>query len=335
MNPFSSLTWDEFVAGSPYSKDMPRSLLCQLAVDICKQAAQVSGQNDVPIIDTMMLAFFSTDPEAELARLKQWIEHNQPRFIDNALQWACWNAAHMMREDLDVVRTLEWVIKCATRYIGTDWVFHRTKYLGMLWGGAGERSPALIHEGCAPEPDFLATINETKERTPQEEWNPLTDMDKAFNCLHLFGVARLEYSFSGGGDSGGVDRTACFNANGVEIEGHPHIIKSPQRDYDRELGEWRGNTEVDEFRMELQRALVKPIYDEYYSFAGEFYCSGTLCWNAIEGTMYLSSDDEVPVYHQFDNASDDEEYSDEDYEYEHDDTRTASDSITFWGEDQK
>lgn len=89
--------------------------------------------------------------------------------------------------------------------------------------------------------------------------------NEVFTELEKQGITCVTVLFSGGNDEGGCDGITATKADGTTID-------LPEND---DLGE----------------ALVTPIYDKYYGFAGEFSVNGTLIWDVSSKTVKMSGDE--------------------------------------------
>lgn len=102
---------------------------------------------------------------------------------------------------------------------------------------------------------------------------------------HGFAVAIVEYS--GGNDSGGADVIHIWNLqewatklDAEELYRNQEVSYHDYMERIRGLGvvlqEYQGNAKY----AVLVEALVKPVYDRYGSFAGEYDCGGKLTYLA-------------------------------------------------------
>lgn len=103
------------------------------------------------------------------------------------------------------------------------------------------------------------------------------------------GVAKVEVSFHGGNDEGGVDAIQLFSASGELLETlneyNETVFDSVQRRHVK--------IEKDETHL-LTDALVKPVYDEYYSFAGDYHVEGTVTFDVATEKVRMSGTETVP-----------------------------------------
>lgn len=111
--------------------------------------------------------------------------------------------------------------------------------------------------------------------------------EKTFNknrCLQLLrsaGVAEAEVEFSGGNDEGGVDSITLIDSNGNS----------------KEIDFWSNTVESE---RELVEQLCAPVYNQYFSFAGEFHVNGTVYFNVEAETVRMSKDEQEYVHHDYD-----------------------------------
>lgn len=94
----------------------------------------------------------------------------------------------------------------------------------------------------------------------------------AFRAIRLRGAVVAVVYFSGGGDSGGVDRIELLDAAGDEVGKVGEDDSLPDG-------------------TSLWDVLGKPVYDRYYSFAGEFYVDGTVTWDVVIGEVNMERDE--------------------------------------------
>lgn len=104
------------------------------------------------------------------------------------------------------------------------------------------------------------------------------------------GYTRAVVHFSGGNDEGRADSTRLY-------AGDAWVSFNPSRAYDR----WDPlqNRFIALERtpdQHLAEGLEAPIYQEYGTFAGEFYVSGTVTWDVATRTVDLEADFEADRY---------------------------------------
>ena len=119
---------------------------------------------------------------------------------------------------------------------------------------------------------------------------------EAFAELRKRGIAKVVVSFSGGGDEGGCDDITLFNAEGAKVG-------TLQEEYigdrwDATLQKWvpMGDRTAD---GDLADVLCKPVYDKYYTFAGEFHVNGEVVWDVAKGTVNMQGSESVERYDDF------------------------------------
>ena len=101
------------------------------------------------------------------------------------------------------------------------------------------------------------------------------------NFLEVFDISKITVSFSGGGDSGGVDEIQFFYNNdkkNLEVENH---IEDEFRDF-----------------------LEEPIYDNYGSFAGDYSVDGELVYDVINKIVLINTNEHSYNYDDNDNLID-------------------------------
>lgn len=168
--------------------------------------------------------------------------------------------------------------------------------------------------------------------------------DEVFEALRARGVATVHISFSGGGDSGGVDDVMYLDKNDDILKEIDLVKKEnlcfyklsypPKKDEqykqlvnllsrgisiygDEEqatllnyyaLADYIDDKYADIPEMVktaatirdlaevsiIRTALEKPVFDEYYSFAGDFNVSGDLTWDVKNKTVQMSGSEFVP-----------------------------------------
>lgn len=104
---------------------------------------------------------------------------------------------------------------------------------------------------------------------------------QALQVLAKEGIVEAHVHFSGGNDEGGPDSVTFVKADGSKEE-----------------AAWWGNDSID---SELLEALAQPIFNKYYSFAGDFYVHGSVVWDVTKGTVEMSGDESqyVPFSESF------------------------------------
>lgn len=114
-----------------------------------------------------------------------------------------------------------------------------------------------------------------------------------YDELKKRGAAKAVVHFSGGGDDGGVEQISLLNSEGKEIGTLQEYV-------------YGGDDKQTPADTELAEALSKPVYDKYYSFAGEFYVSGTVVWDAETRKHKMSGQESVETYEEFEDEESDE-----------------------------
>ncbi len=109
------------------------------------------------------------------------------------------------------------------------------------------------------------------------------------------GVDKAEYTFSGGGDSGGID-------NEIELYLGGKLIKHLEPFY------YSDNPTPDEI---FAYNLYKPVESQYWSFAGEFSVSGSVSWALDEEKKTAYGELDVHNYEDYDDYEGEEEEEEE------------------------
>lgn len=113
----------------------------------------------------------------------------------------------------------------------------------------------------------------------------------AMAALRKKGCVKAIVHFSGGNDEGGADGFTFLTADGTKIE--MDMRTEAHQDWDTKkwvVYTWEGReqksrpaTDVEIEDARLREVLEQPIYDQYGSFAGEFYVSGECTWDVATG----------------------------------------------------
>jgi hypothetical protein len=104
-----------------------------------------------------------------------------------------------------------------------------------------------------------------------------TDKQATFNLMRQLDVRRAVVEFQGGNDEGGVDGITVYRGE-QEVEGtipysYGVVEKTPEE--------------------QLADLLGRPVYDQYSTFAGEFYVTGQVVWNLAEKTVKMTGQESV------------------------------------------
>lgn len=145
--------------------------------------------------------------------------------------------------------------------------------------------------------------------------------EQVFDTLEKMGVERAVVEFSGGHDEGGADHIGLFREDEQDefrkLSEHiwPYVrdedgklVYEELRDEDGQIrlrsnGEpvtrpkTRELTKDEEAEMILAQALAAPVYDKFYSFAGEFYVTGTVEWSVSERSVIMDGDERIERSH--------------------------------------
>ena len=131
-----------------------------------------------------------------------------------------------------------------------------------------------------------------------EKKNNMMSRDSVFAALSKRGAVRVEVDYSGGNDEGGVNGITLFDANGENI-GHMDEYYGETQQWDEATKKYIPSPPpTDEQR--LSQALCAPVYDKYYSFAGDFYVNGILTWDVANKKINMRGTEEVSHDEDFD-----------------------------------
>jgi len=117
-----------------------------------------------------------------------------------------------------------------------------------------------------------------------------------FDALKSKGVHKVEVHYSGGNDEGGVNQIELFDANGENIA-HMDEYYGATQQWDEATKKYVPSAPPT-YDQRLSEALCAPVYDKYYSFAGDFYVNGILTWDVpnckvnMRGTEEVSHDED-------------------------------------------
>lgn len=149
-------------------------------------------------------------------------------------------------------------------------------------------------------PDFYSGIKSSD--------NTFMTRDEVFEELESLGVHKAIIHFSGGHDEGGTDRIELHRYGKDPLEYREHIwgyVEDENGETVYELvesvhGTWkrpktRPLTAEEEAEMKLSQSLAAPIYDKYYSFAGEFSVHGVVVWETETRKVIMNHDEYVEV----------------------------------------
>jgi hypothetical protein len=115
-----------------------------------------------------------------------------------------------------------------------------------------------------------------------------------FNRLRELGATTATVSFQGGGDEGGVEAIILADSAGIELPLALEENYSGSR-YNPATQKWEP-TEPNTPNQDLAAALGAPVYEQYGSFAGEFYVNGTVEYNVVAGTVKMGKSERVESY---------------------------------------
>ena len=101
--------------------------------------------------------------------------------------------------------------------------------------------------------------------------------EETFNLMRACAITKAVVGFSGGNDEGGPDEISVYRQGANEPSDLP--LSYGVKDKTRE--------------QELADLLVRPVYAEYGSFAGEFYVDGQVVWDLEAKTVKMTGDEQV------------------------------------------
>lgn len=96
---------------------------------------------------------------------------------------------------------------------------------------------------------------------------------EVFDLLKRKTIEKVNVYFSGGNDSGSVEKYEFILASGDTVS-------------------WK-DAEIATLHKDLPDSLEKPVWDKYGSFAGEFYAEGHVVWDVKERTVGMKGFEEV------------------------------------------
>jgi hypothetical protein len=120
------------------------------------------------------------------------------------------------------------------------------------------------------------------------------------------GAVKAVVYFSGGHDEGGCDSIVLVDADDkkvIELDPYPEYAKNPSCGCYQcsDSKDWNVKHAVLDQRLTaFVIGLKGPVDDQYGTFAGEFYVTGTVVWDATEKTCRMSGDERVEVGHGID-----------------------------------
>jgi hypothetical protein len=121
--------------------------------------------------------------------------------------------------------------------------------------------------------------------------------NEVFEALKKRGYTKAAVHFSGGNDEGGVDEVRLHPSK-MDVDGdHFREVRCPT-EYDEATRTWKPTRPPTEDEL-LSEALGKSVYAKYGSFAGEFYVSDTVVWDAEARKVYMEGQEEVSHWKDF------------------------------------
>lgn len=117
---------------------------------------------------------------------------------------------------------------------------------------------------------------------------------QVFDKLVEMGVKKVVVGFTGGHDEGGVDSVVLTMNDGKEQEmPDPNIAWDSYNKRYYRFGQGYDHTASavptgDEL---LHLALIRPVFDKYHTFAGEFSVEGQVVWDVEERTASMRANE--------------------------------------------
>lgn len=119
--------------------------------------------------------------------------------------------------------------------------------------------------------------------------------NKGYRALKKRDAVKVVIYFAGGHDDGSPESIVLTKTDGTKETIKEHYQPST---YVEGKGFVREPYPEDVREdAELAEILVRPIYDRYGSFAGDFYVTGTCTWDVINRLVTVSDRTEVPSYY--------------------------------------
>lgn len=116
--------------------------------------------------------------------------------------------------------------------------------------------------------------------------------EEVFAFIESKGGDSAVIDYSGGHDEGGINSIGIYKDDNLVCE-----LEEPRE-------RWNPETKTyelvgDKGEEKFIKAIIQPVYEEYHSFAGEFYVDGTLTWDCKEKKVTNSGEEEIPVSNSF------------------------------------
>lgn len=121
--------------------------------------------------------------------------------------------------------------------------------------------------------------------------------EEVFSWIIEQGAVKAIVEFSGGGDEGGVENIYLEDDKGQRIKEFKEFYDhSAKYNWDTDKYESTHILTIDE---RVNQTLCKPVYDKYYSFAGDFHVNGTVVWDAVNKTCKMEGSKSHREYDDF------------------------------------
>lgn len=128
------------------------------------------------------------------------------------------------------------------------------------------------------------------------------DKQELGEAIRRCGFVRVEATFSGGNDEGGVDTVTGFRADDTRVDieqTYPIYTWDPQLQRNTVIPREGANADHDT----IWNGMSEPVTDRWSTFAGDFYVRGTVVYevggNPSNDVMRVWGDEEVSSYEPF------------------------------------
>lgn len=128
------------------------------------------------------------------------------------------------------------------------------------------------------------------------------ERSKVFELLAAKGAAKALVHYSGGHDEGGVNAIQLLDKDETEI-GQIEEFYGPEQVWNAELKKYIDGPAPTE-EQELSKALCAPVYDKYYSFAGEYSVSGEVTWDVTTRKVAMTGEESFESWDSFEEELD-------------------------------
>lgn len=120
----------------------------------------------------------------------------------------------------------------------------------------------------------------------------LVSNQEVYDWIKAQGASKAIVHFQGGGDEGGVENIELMSAGETQCIRTLEEFYDDGRVWNSQTRQWDRTRELT-LEEKVRKALCKPVYDKYHTFAGEFYVNGTVVWDADKHSCKLSGQESV------------------------------------------